>query len=85
MRNIKKGPCITMGLKSGWKVRTAFKNSKYCAATEFLNTGINLPISECREVPDQPSSYQHPSQIQREGERDRQTDKTHTEVFNASW
>ena len=63
MGNIKKGPCINMGLQRAWKARTAFKNSKYSAATLFLKTGINLPVSECRKVPDQPSNCQHPSQI----------------------
>jgi len=57
------------------KVCTAFKNSKYCAATEFLKTGMNLPVSECREVPDQPSNCQHPSKIHRQRERERERER----------
>jgi hypothetical protein len=73
MGNIKKGPCITTGLTGAWKVRTAFKNSKYCAATEFLKTGTNLPVSECREIPDQPSNTLHRYTARERGVGGRQT------------
>jgi hypothetical protein len=82
-----------MGLKHALKVRIALKNSKYCAATGFLKTGMNPPISECGEVPDQPSkcahahTHTHTHKIERGRERKREgrTGKTYTKVFNASW
>jgi hypothetical protein len=79
-----------MGLTRALKVRTSFKNSKYCAASESLKTGMNLPVAECREVPDQLRNCQHPSQIKRqrekrERERDRDRESRNIEIFNTSW